>query len=122
MNARTSTFAADLAPTRYVEAGGVRSAYRVIGLEKTRPLVLSMRFRGVMDEWDPVFLEAIATKCRVYWFDSASVGLSSGGVPDSTPGMARVLIAFIEALGLGRVDLLGWSMGGSVVQSATPAS
>jgi pimeloyl-ACP methyl ester carboxylesterase len=119
MNARTSTFAADLAPTRYVETDGVRLAYRVIGPEKARPLVLSMRFRGVMDDWDPAFLEAVATKRRVYWFDSAGIGLSSGAVPDSIPGMGRVLIAFIEALGLGNVDLLGWSMGGYVVQHAT---
>jgi len=118
MNAQTSTFAADSTFTRYVETGGVRLAYRVIGAEKSRPLILSMRFRGVMDEWDPAFIEEIATKRRIYWFDSAGIGLSSGVVPDSIPEMARVLIAFIEALGLGNVDLLGWSMGGYVVQSA----
>jgi len=49
MNAQTSTFAADSTFTRYVETGGVRLAYRVIGAEKSRPLILSMRFRDLPD-------------------------------------------------------------------------
>ena len=111
-------FLADAAETKTIDVGGQRLAYRVIGSETAPPLVLSMRFRGVMDEWDPAFLDALATRCRIYWFDSAGIGLSSGDVPDSIPGMARVLIGFVEALGLTRVDLLGWSMGGYVIQSA----
>ncbi|MDM9625190.1 alpha/beta hydrolase [Rhizobium sp. S152] len=119
MTTPTPSFNADAAATFYVEAGDNRIAYRVMGPERVPPLVLAMRFRGVMDEWDPAFLDALATTRRVYWFDSAGVGLSSGEVPDSIPGMARVLISFVEALELGAVDLLGWSMGGYVVQSAT---
>lgn len=119
MSTPTNSYAADVTPTRYVTAGDLRLAYRVIGPETAPPLVLAMRFRGVMDQWDPAFLEALAIERRVYWFDNAGIGLSSGEVPDSIPGMARVLIAFIEALKLGTVDLLGWSMGGYVVQSAT---
>jgi pimeloyl-ACP methyl ester carboxylesterase len=119
MTQAVSPFAADVAPTCYVEADGLRLAYRVMGPDEAPPLVLAMRFRGVMDEWDPAFLDALAVSRRVYWFDNAGVGLSSGEVPDSIPGMARILIAFIEALGLAQVDLLGWSMGGYVVQSAT---
>ncbi|MEW6397114.1 MULTISPECIES: alpha/beta hydrolase [unclassified Afipia] len=118
MNHTKSSFLADTATTKYVDADGARLAYRVIGPEGAPPLLLAMRFRGVMDEWDPAFLEALATKRRVYWFDSAGLGLSSGEVPDSIPGMARVLIALVEALELGPVDILGWSMGGFVAQSA----
>jgi pimeloyl-ACP methyl ester carboxylesterase len=118
MTRGASPFAADAARTGYIEAGHSRLAYRVIGLETAPPLVLAMRFRGVMDQWDPAFVDGLATSRRVHWFDSAGIGLSSGEVPDSIPGMARVLIAFIEALGMRRVDLLGWSMGGYVVQSA----
>jgi len=112
-----SPYAADKAPTCYVEVDDLRLAYRVIGPQTAPPLVLAMRFRGVMDEWDPAFLDALAKGRRVYWFDSAGVGLSSGDVPGSIPQMAEVLIAFTEALGLKTFDLLGWSMGGYVVQS-----
>lgn len=111
-------FLADAVQTNTIDVDGQRLAYRVLGPEAAPPLVLSMRFRGVMDEWDPALLDALATRRRIFWFDSAGVGLSSGDVPDSIPGMARVLIGFVEALGLARVDLLGWSMGGYIVQSA----
>lgn len=114
-----SLYAADTVPTSTIDVDGLRIAYRTLGDGPGLPLILAMRFRGVMDEWDPAFLDAIAKDRRIYWFDSAGIGLSSGEVPDSIPGMARILIGFVEALGLAQVDLLGWSMGGYVVQSAT---
>jgi pimeloyl-ACP methyl ester carboxylesterase len=117
MRQTKSSFLADAATTEYVDVGDTRIAYRVIGPERAPPLVLAMRFRGVMDEWDPAFLDALASKRRIYWFDNAGLGLSSGEVADNIPGMAHVLIAFVEKLGLGQVDMLGWSMGGFVVQS-----
>jgi len=112
-----SPYEADAASTRYVDVNDFKIAYRVIGPQTAPPLVLAMRFRGVMDEWDPAFLDALAKGRRVYCFDSAGIGLSSGDVPGSIPQMAEVLIAFTEALGLKTFDLLGWSMGGYVVQS-----
>jgi pimeloyl-ACP methyl ester carboxylesterase len=115
---QTSQYTADTAVTQYIDVDGVRLAYRAIGAEDARPIVLATRLRGVMDEWDPAFLDELGARRRVYWFDSAGVGLSSGEVPDSIPGMAQILIRFVEALGLHRVDLLGWSMGGYVIQSA----
>lgn len=115
----TSPHTADTVPTSTIEVDGLRIAYRTLGDGPGLPLVLAMRFRGVMDEWDPAFLDAIAKNRRIYWFDSAGIGLSSGEVPDSIPGMARILIGFVEALGLAQVDLLGWSMGGYVAQSVT---
>ena len=110
---------ADTTPTLYVDAAGERIAYRTSGPSRpgVLPLVLAQRLRGVMDQWDPALLDGLAAERPVYWFDSTGVGLSSGSVPPSIPGMADVLIAFTEALGLGRFDLLGWSMGGYVVQT-----
>ncbi len=111
-------YQADAATTQYVNVGDLRLAYRVIGPGDALPFVLAMRFRGVMDEWDPKFLDALATRRRVYFFDSSGVGLSSGTVPDNIPDMGRILIDFAQALDLGTFDLLGWSMGGYVAQSA----
>lgn len=110
---------ADTTPTRYVDVAGDRIAYRTIGAERVDvlPLVLAQRFRGVMDQWDPALLDRLAADRPVYWFDSTGIGLSSGSVPPSIPGMADVLIAFTEALGIGRCDLLGWSMGGYIAQT-----
>ena len=43
----------------------------------------------------------------------------SGTAPDTIDGLTDGLLEFIDALGFSQVDLLGWSMGGYVVQTAT---
>ena len=49
-------------------------------------------------------------------FDNAGVGASSGETPASFPDMATDAIAFIKALGIGKADILGYSIGGKVAQ------
>lgn len=78
-----SIYAADMATTRYIHVDGLKLAYRVNGPEKAPPLVLAMRFRGVIDEFDPFFLDALAERPHIHPFDGRGVGLSSGDVPDS---------------------------------------
>src|ERR1035437_4727779 len=53
-----STGSAVTAPTRFVEVGGRKLAYRTIG--KGKPIVLCNRFRGVLDLWDPAFIDGLA--------------------------------------------------------------
>ncbi|EPX55964.1 alpha/beta hydrolase fold having protein [Cystobacter fuscus DSM 2262] len=93
-----------------------RLAYRVDGQRGGVPLVLLQRFRGTLDDWDPAFISALAAHRQVIRFDNAGIGGSSGQVPDSVEGMAEVAAAFIDALELTKVDLLGWSLGGIVAQ------
>ncbi len=49
-------------------------------------------------------------------FDNAGIGRSTGKVADTVAGMAVHALAFLDALGLTRVDLLGFSLGGMVAQ------
>src|SRR4029078_1438021 len=49
-------------------------------------------------------------------FDNRGIGASEGSVPHSVDAMARDAVAFIRALGLDQVDLLGFSLGGGGVQ------
>lgn len=51
--------------------------------------------------------------------DNAGVGLSSGTVRRTITEMARDSIAFTDALGLTRIDLLGFSIGGMIAQELT---
>jgi pimeloyl-ACP methyl ester carboxylesterase len=44
------------------------------------------------------------------------VGASAGSTPDTIRAMAKDAVTFIRALGLGKVDLLGFSMGGMIAQ------
>ena len=104
------------ATTQYVDAGSTRYAYRRIGTAKGIPVVLLHRFRATIDWWDPAFIEALAVERDVILFDNVGIGYTDGA-PMSTVGAYAVgAIAFIKALGLSHVDLLGWSFGGVVAQ------
>jgi pimeloyl-ACP methyl ester carboxylesterase len=100
-------------PNKLVRAAnGVDYAYRDISPEAGGvPLVLFQHFRGNLDNWDPALIDALATDRRVVTFDNAGVGGSTGTTPDSVEQMARDAIAFIAAMELGQVDLLGFSIG-----------
>lgn len=83
------------------------------------PLVLLQHFRGNLDNWDPLLLDTLAQAREVIPVDNAGVGLSTGTVPRNVTAMARDAIAFTDALGLTRIDLLGYSLGGEVAQELT---
>ena len=69
-----------------------------------------------MDDWDPELIAKLASQRRIIWFDSAGIGRSEGQVPTKVGGMAEVAVAFLDAIGEQRVDVLGWSLGGYVAQ------
>jgi pimeloyl-ACP methyl ester carboxylesterase len=104
------------APTQFVEANGIRFAYRRFGKSGGVPLVFNQHFTGTMDHWDPAVTDGFAKDREVILFNNAGVSSSSGEVPTSIEGMAANAIAFIEALGLSKVDVLGFSIGGFVAQ------
>lgn len=104
------------APNLLLEAGGVRFGYRRLGPEAGVPLVLLQHFTGTIDSWDPAVVDTLAADRPVIVFNNRGVGTSSGEVPDSVHAMAIDAEAFIRALGLGQVDLLGFSLGGFVAQ------
>lgn len=104
------------AETRFIEAGGVRYAYRVLGSGDGPPLLMLNRFRGTMDEWDPAFVDALARTRTVILFDNAGVARSSGQASPRLAGWADNAAAFAAALGHGEVDVFGFSFGGLVAQ------
>jgi pimeloyl-ACP methyl ester carboxylesterase len=109
----------ETAPTRYIEAGGIRGirfAYRRLGPPRGTPLVLLQHFSGNIDAWDPAVVNALAANRPVIAFDNAGVGRSTGQTPDNVAAMARDAVDFINLLGLSEVDLLGFSLGGCVAQ------
>ncbi|EJM79184.1 alpha/beta fold hydrolase [Pseudomonas sp. GM60] len=104
------------APNQFVEADGVRYAYRQFGAQTGVPVILLQHFRGNLDYWDPAVTDGLAKQRPVYLFDNAGVGLSSGETPDSFEGMADHVAAFARTRGLKQVDVLGFSIGGMVAQ------
>src|SRR5205807_7554973 len=81
------------------------------------PLLRCQRFRGTMYDWDPEFVARLSTTRRVIRFDNLGIGESSGETPNTVRGMAEVVPLLLDALGIGAVDLLGWSLGGYVGQT-----
>jgi pimeloyl-ACP methyl ester carboxylesterase len=103
-------------PAQRVAAGnGIEYAYRTLGAGEV-PLVLLQHFRGNLDNWDPALIDALAARRRVITFDNAGVGASTGRTPSTIEAMAHDAIAFLDAIELERVDLLGFSIGSFVAQ------
>src|SRR6202795_2916568 len=104
------------APTQFVEANGVRFAYRRFGKAAGVPLVFNQHFTGTMDHWDPAVTDGFAKDREVILFNNAGIASSSGDVPTRIEKMGANAVAFIEALRLTKVDVLGFSIGGFVAQ------
>jgi pimeloyl-ACP methyl ester carboxylesterase len=102
--------------TRTVDVGGTQFAYRELGASSAVPVVFLHHFTAVLDDWDPRVIDGIAAEHRVIAFDNRGVGATGGSVPHSVEEMGRDAIAFIRALGLEKVDLFGFSLGGGVAQ------
>ena len=104
------------APTHATRVGGVEFAYRRLGPSTGVPVVFLTHLAAVLDNWDPRVVDGIAAKRRVITFDNRGVGASSGAAPTTIEEMARDAVIFIGALGLDRVDLFGFSLGGMIAQ------
>jgi pimeloyl-ACP methyl ester carboxylesterase len=100
---------------RITAGNGIEYAYRDLGAGEV-PLVLLQHFRGNLDNWDPALIDDLAAQRRVVTFDNVGVGGTTGVTPNTIHAMAYGAIAFIEAMGFRKADLLGFSIGSFVAQ------
>src|SRR5216683_3877462 len=107
------------APTRFIEANGVRYAYRRFGPEEGTPLVFLSHFRAGLDHWDPAVTDGLARGRPVILFNNAGVASSSGETPNTIDAMGEYAADFVNALGFRQLDLFGFSIGGCVAQALT---
>jgi len=80
------------------------------------PLLLLNGTGSPMSEWDPGFLRAMASDRRVIVFDYPGLGASTAPARRTFAGMAEDARELLDDLGIERIDILGWSMGGFVTQ------
>jgi pimeloyl-ACP methyl ester carboxylesterase len=111
----TSTRHAGSSTQRVAAGNAIEYAYRDTG-ESAVPLVLLQHFRGNLDNWDPALIDALAAERRVITFDNVGVAATTGTTPNTVEAMANDAIAFIEAMNLERIDLLGFSIGSFIAQ------
>lgn len=90
--------------------------YRSIGHGPA--LVMIEGYSARMEGWSPLLVDALAQRYRVVIFDNAGVGRTQSlPAPLSVDAMANQTAAFIDALHLGRTNVLGHSMGTAVAQA-----
>jgi pimeloyl-ACP methyl ester carboxylesterase len=104
------------APTRSVDVAGARFVYRQLGPATGVPVLMLNHWGAVLDNFDPRIVDGLAATRPVIALDYRGVGASTGRVRLKVAEMAEDTIAFIRALGLEEVDLLGFSLGGFVAQ------
>src|ERR1700720_1069715 len=76
-----TTYTATTVPTQFVEANGIRFAYRRWGKRSGLPLVFKQHFTGNLENWDPAVLDGLAKEREVIIFNNAGVASSTGEVP-----------------------------------------
>jgi pimeloyl-ACP methyl ester carboxylesterase len=102
------------APTRYVDVGDSKIAYRTVG--SGAPMILVNRMRGTLDTWDPLFLDELAKSNRIITVDYPGIGYSTGTLPSDLGKAVEFVAGFSAAIKVDRFVLLGWSWGGFVAQ------
>ena len=111
-----SKYTHETVPTQFVEAGGVRYAYRRFGMAGAFPLLFLGYFNSNMDAWDPEVTNALADEHEIILFDNAGIGASGGETPSTVAEMTLHCVAFCRALGLQSVHVVGFSLGGMIAQ------
>lgn len=105
-----------MAETKSTNVNGTKFVYRELGEKGGVPVILLHHFTAVLDDWDPQIVDGIAAGHHVVAFDNRGVGATEGATPTTVEEMAEDAVAFIRSLGLQKVDLLGFSLGGFVAQ------
>jgi pimeloyl-ACP methyl ester carboxylesterase len=103
--------------TQLAEVNGKKIAYRSIG--KGSPMILCQRFRGTLDDWDPLFLDELARNYHVITFDYTGLASSQGAPHTNIKSFAGDVIDLAKYLNLEKVIIGGWSFGGWVAQIVT---
>lgn len=112
---KNNSLSAILARTQFATDSGKMIAYRSIG--QGTPLILCNRLRGILDSWDPAFLDELAQFYQVIIFDYSGIGSSAGSLPTQIAGVAEDINFLAAQLKLDRFILAGWSYGGLVAQT-----
>jgi pimeloyl-ACP methyl ester carboxylesterase len=101
-------------PVRTVPTNGIKLGYRQFG--QGPDLVMIVGDTAPMTLWFPYLLKPLAQHFTVTIFDNRGVGYSTDDVkrPMTIQLMAGDTAGLIEALGLEKPTVLGWSMGGEI--------
>lgn len=106
------------ARNHYAIVNGIRIHYYTLGPETGRPVVLVHGLGGRAEDWEKLVPYLRKAGYRVYLPDLPGFGQSERptNFSYSVTDQSKIIVAFLDALGLKQVDLGGWSMGGWIAQ------
>jgi pimeloyl-ACP methyl ester carboxylesterase len=103
-------------PIATIPVDGGRIAYRRIG--SGRPLILLNGLAATSIDWDPSFINQLASANELVLLDNRGIGASNDdAAPFDIAKLADDTARVIKALDLERASVLGWSMGGFIAQT-----
>src|SRR6266516_2347679 len=99
-----------------LQVAGAQIGYRRIGYG--RPLVVLNGFAATSADWDPSFIDRLASANELILLDNRGIGASTdNGAPFDIDQLATDTARVIEALEFERVSVLRRSMGGFIAQT-----
>jgi len=99
-----------------IQVDGAQIGYRRFG--NGAPLIVLNGFAATSADWDPAFLDRLASPNELILLDHRGIGNSTDdGKPFDIAQLADDATHVSEALGFERTSVLGWSMGGFVAQA-----
>ena len=103
-------------PIATIPVVGGQIAYRRLG--SGRPLLLLNGLAATNADWDPSFIDRLASANHLVLLDNRGIGASTdNGAPFDIAKLANDTERVIEALGFDGASVLGWSMGGFIAQT-----
>jgi pimeloyl-ACP methyl ester carboxylesterase len=80
----------DASATQFVNLTGQKIAFRTFGTGNV--IIFANRFRGIMDTWDPLFLDELAKEHQIILFDYPEIGDSEGDFPKDMKEISSIII------------------------------
>ena len=100
---------------RQVHANGIDIGYKLVG--SGPPLVMIMGLGGTVEHWPPQIVAALGKKYRLIMLDNRGMGHSSADATTFTYKLfADDVIGLLDALGVEKTHVLGYSMGSTITQ------
>jgi pimeloyl-ACP methyl ester carboxylesterase len=111
-------------PTQQVRVGDIVIAYKHLGKNNAKPIILITGNGATMDTWSPLLLEQlILSNYSVTIFDNRGTGNTTEGAKQfSISQFAKDTAGLLDRLRIQKADVLGWSLGSYIAQELTLAN